>query len=260
MNQAEGIIHAIRLKHLNDDELLWLSNGSKQIIHSLNQGEIHFPENTDACFYKIYFILKGIQSGLFEGVSASSADDFLNFLCSPIAEYRLPQQLNECGQALWEAIQNRRLQNISNGINSKISLTGKGEDPVYHAEMESPNREALYDNQSEKLGIDFGVTRVPFHTEVLDPRIVTIAPGKKNELHKHAHETVFIFYKGHGYVKIDELNFPVKPGDMVFIPRWCMHQSVNESDQEMVFLAVADFGLTGTSFVGNYLKTARLKN
>jgi hypothetical protein len=34
---------------------------------------------------------------------------------------------------------------------------------------------------------------------------------------------------------------------------------VNESDGEMIFLAVADFGLTGKSFTGNYLKTARLK-
>lgn len=260
MNQSEGIINAIRLKYLSDDEILWIANGSQQIINSLHAEEIQMQENTDACFYKIYFILKGIRSGLVEGVLASSADDFLHFLSNPSAEYRLPIHLNECGYALWQAIQYKRISNLSDGINAKLSLTGKGNEPVYHAEIESHNREALYDNQSDKLGIDFGVTRVPFNTEVLDPRIVTIAPGKTNELHKHAHETVFVFYKGSGYVKIDELKFPVKPGDMVFIPRWCMHQSVNESQEEMVFLAVADFGLTGTSFVGNYLKTARLKN
>jgi oxalate decarboxylase/phosphoglucose isomerase-like protein (cupin superfamily) len=56
------------------------------------------------------------------------------------------------------------------------------------------------------------------------------------------------------------VRIPVVPGDFVFIPRWCLHQSVNESESEMVFLAVADFGLTGKSFTGNYLKTARLKS
>ena len=94
---------------------------------------------------------------------------------------------------------------------------------------------------------------------MLDPRIVRIPPGKNNELHKHAHETVFVFISGTGHVKIDNLEVPVKPGDFVFIPRWCMHQSINTSNSEMIFLAIADFGLTGKSFTGNYLKTARLK-
>jgi mannose-6-phosphate isomerase-like protein (cupin superfamily) len=260
MNQAEGIIHAIRLKFLSEDELLWISNGSELIMNSLKEGELRFLENTDACFYKIYFILSNVRKGHLPEVPASSADDFLHFLCKPAAEYRLPEYLQECGTALWQALQYKRLKNISDDINSKVSLTGKGEDAIYHAEIESPHRESLYNNQSDKLGIDFGVTRIAFNTEVLDPRIVTIAPGKTNELHKHAHETVFVFFKGSGFVKIDDLKFPVKPGDIVFIPRWCMHQSVNESNEEMVFLAVADFGLTGTSFIGNYLKTARLKS
>ena len=99
---------------------------------------------------------------------------------------------------------------------------------------------------------------LPFPLEILDPRIVKIPAGKSNELHKHAHETVFVFLKGAGHVKIDDLKIPIKEGDFVFIPRWCMHQSVNESSEQMVFLAIADFGLTGKSFVGNYLKTARL--
>jgi hypothetical protein len=38
-----------------------------------------------------------------------------------------------------------------------------------------------------------------------------------------------------------------------------MHQSQNTSNEEMMFLAVADFGFTGKAFIGNYLKTARLK-
>jgi oxalate decarboxylase/phosphoglucose isomerase-like protein (cupin superfamily) len=60
-------------------------------------------------------------------------------------------------------------------------------------------------------------------------------------------------------VKVDHLSHPVGPGDFAFIPRWCIHQSINTGTEDLVFLAVADFGLTGKSFMGNYLKTARMK-
>jgi mannose-6-phosphate isomerase-like protein (cupin superfamily) len=78
-------------------------------------------------------------------------------------------------------------------------------------------------------------------------------------MHKHAHETVFIFLKGQGKVLVDNFENQVAAGDFAFIPRWCNHQSINTGNEDLVFLAVADFGLTGKSFVGNYLKTARLK-
>jgi gentisate 1,2-dioxygenase len=117
----------------------------------------------------------------------------------------------------------------------------------------------LYENKVDELGIDFNVNLLPFKLEVLDPRIVTVKPGKANEMHRHAHETVFIFLKGHGKVIVDNYENEVGPGDFALIPRWCVHQSVNLGNEDLVFLAVADFGLTGKSFMGNYSKTARLK-
>jgi quercetin dioxygenase-like cupin family protein len=117
----------------------------------------------------------------------------------------------------------------------------------------------LYENKVDELYIDFRVLFLPFPLEVIDPRIVRIAPGKANELNRHAHETVFIFLEGEGKVHVDQFENAVKPGDFAFIPRWCNHQSVNTGNSDLVFLAMADFGLTGKSFVGNYLKTARLK-
>jgi mannose-6-phosphate isomerase-like protein (cupin superfamily) len=111
----------------------------------------------------------------------------------------------------------------------------------------------------DELNIDFAVQILPFPMEVLDPRIVRVKPGKANEMHRHAHETVFIFLEGNGKVIVDQFVNAVAPGDFALIPRWCNHQSVNTGDSDLVFLAVADFGLTGKSFVGNYLKTARLK-
>ena len=53
----------------------------------------------------------------------------------------------------------------------------------------------VYENKIEKHNIDFKVCRAPFPAEVMDARLVTIAEGKCNERHKHAHESVFIFFK-----------------------------------------------------------------
>ena len=100
---------------------------------------------------------------------------------------------------------------------------------------------------------------MPFKTEALDPRIVRIPVGRYNEKHRHAHETVFYIMAGEGKVLVDDNVIEVKPGDVVFVPRWAMHQSQNSGDTEMVILAVTDFGLTGKAFVGDYHQTARMK-
>jgi mannose-6-phosphate isomerase-like protein (cupin superfamily) len=162
--------------------------------------------------------------------------------------------------AIWMEIQWRRTGMLNEKINARKTLTHSDLVEDFRSSLTDARLDGIYENQSDKLNIDFQVQRLPFPLEVLDPRIVRIPPGKTNELHKHAHETVFIFMQGSGHVKVDQVRIPVVPGDFVFIPRWCLHQSVNESESEMVFLAVADFGLTGKSFTGNYLKTARLKS
>jgi mannose-6-phosphate isomerase-like protein (cupin superfamily) len=161
--------------------------------------------------------------------------------------------------SVWMEIQWRRTGMLNEKINARKALTHSDKEEDFRSSLTDARLDGIYENHSDKLSIDFKVQRLPFPLEVLDPRIVRIPPGKTNELHKHAHETVFIFMQGSGHVKVDQVRIPVVPGDFVFIPRWCLHQSINESDGEMIFLAVADFGLTGKSFTGNYLKTARLK-
>jgi hypothetical protein len=160
---------------------------------------------------------------------------------------------------IWADLQENRVGTLLEKINAKSSLSHSQDPMDYVSALDDRRLEGLYENKLEGQNIDFFVQKLPFPLEVLDPRIVRIPPGKTNELHRHAHETVFIFFKGTGHVKVDEVRIPAKEGDFVFIPRWCRHQSVNEGPDEMVFLAVADFGLTGKSFFGNYLKTARLK-
>jgi mannose-6-phosphate isomerase-like protein (cupin superfamily) len=64
---------------------------------------------------------------------------------------------------------------------------------------------------------------------------------------------------GAGRVVVDERAVPARAGDVVFVPRWAMHQTQNIGSEEMVVLAITDFGLTGAAFVGDYDKTARNK-
>jgi pyrroloquinoline quinone (PQQ) biosynthesis protein C/quercetin dioxygenase-like cupin family protein len=160
-------------------------------------------------------------------------------------------------ESIFDAIQQRRVQTILERIQDRTSLVGEPSAP--HS-MTAESGEALYANEIERLNVKFSVTRLPCAAEVLDPRVVRIAPGKFNEKHKHAHETLFYVIEGRGRVLVDEVPVAVKAGDCVFVPRWALHQSQNEGEGELVLLAVTDFGLTGKAFMGNYDKTARLRS
>jgi mannose-6-phosphate isomerase-like protein (cupin superfamily)/pyrroloquinoline quinone (PQQ) biosynthesis protein C len=161
---------------------------------------------------------------------------------------------------IFDAIQQRRLRLIVSRIQDQRSLTARatGAGSSLRARC-STDGVHLYGNVHEKLRIDFKVTRLPFSPEVLDPRVVKIAPGKSNEMHKHAHETVFYVIQGSGRILVDNDAVDVGPGDSVFVPRWAFHQSQNTGSTELVILAVTDYGLTGKVFVGNYDRTARMK-
>jgi len=118
---------------------------------------------------------------------------------------------------------------------------------------------ALYSNTNERLGIEFGVEKVPFPgIEVMDPRIVRIPPGRNNERHKHAHESIFVIVEGRGEVLIGEQRVQVKAGDVAFVPRWLVHQTSNTGDTDLVVLAITDFGFT-SAVLGDYDRRTRLR-
>jgi len=169
------------------------------------------------------------------------------------------EAIMQLSTSVFADLQIGRIGALLEKINDQKSLTKAGVSDELVSSLTDKRLSGLYENKVDELNIDFTVQILPFALEVLDPRIVRVAPGKANELHRHAHETVFIFLEGEGKVVVDQFENPVKPGDFAFIPRWCNHQSVNMGDKDLVFLAVADFGLTGKSFMGNYLKTARMK-
>lgn len=117
----------------------------------------------------------------------------------------------------------------------------------------------LYRNRNAKLGIDFTVDVLDFPgTQAFDIRVVRIAAGCNNELHKHAHESLFYVMKGEGEVRIGEATLRIGEGEVAFVPRWAFHQSRNVSQtEELVILAITDFGLT-KAVLGDYDKRTRL--
>lgn len=119
--------------------------------------------------------------------------------------------------------------------------------------------EQVYQNKNDRLDIEFTVERYGFpHVQTMDPRLVRIPPGKCNEYHKHAHESLFVILKGEGEVRVGDEWRPVRQGDLAFVPRWIFHQSRNTSTTDtLVILAITDFGFT-KAVLGDYDKRTRL--
>ena len=118
-----------------------------------------------------------------------------------------------------------------------------------------------YGNKNERLGIDFQVTKLPFaRLQVMDPRLVTIAPGACNEKHRHAHESIFVLLSGQGEIVINKQAIMLEAGSVVYVPRWVVHQSRNISTENpLLLLAITDFGLT-SAVLGDYDAKTRLKS
>jgi quercetin dioxygenase-like cupin family protein len=244
-------LQALRNKWLEESEIQRIQEGFDAVQMALDKNT---PEQLIGlpAFVSLLYV-----TCLNNKESLDKMGAMLNHDISEIPQYTASEEL--VWDAIWIDLQWNRTGMLNEKINARKSLTHSDSVDDFISNVQDNRLEKIYNNQSDKLNIDFVVQRLPFPLEVLDPRIVTIPPHKTNELHKHAHETVFIFIAGSGHVKVDGLKISVVPGDFVFIPRWCLHQSVNESNTDMVFLAVADFGITGKSFTGSYLKTARMK-
>lgn len=136
---------------------------------------------------------------------------------------------------------------------------GEGGNPSALVRHMTTGRSPMYENRHERLGIDFSVCRLAFEDlQTMDPRVVTIAPGCCNELHKHAHESLFVVLEGEAEVRIGSAWHPLQQGQVAFVPRWIFHQTRNASSLEpLVLLAVTDFGFT-SAVLGDYDGRTRL--
>ena len=141
---------------------------------------------------------------------------------------------------------------------AKKPLGADAPESAWTRDLQVPG-EAVYANQNERLNIDFTVERLGFpDAQTLDPRIVRIAPGKNNELHRHAHESLFAILEGEGAVRVGDRWLPVRSGSIAFVPRWAFHQTRNTSaSQPLVLLAITDFGFT-SAVLGDYDRRTRL--
>lgn len=109
----------------------------------------------------------------------------------------------------------------------------------------------LHSRQDIDNNIKYFVNRFDLNSEVLDPRLLRIPVGCQNDKHRHAHETLFYIIQGQSEITIDQSTLQAKAGDLVLVPRWSMHQSVNIGKEELVTLAVTDFYLTKAVYIGD---------
>ena len=147
-------------------------------------------------------------------------------------------------------------ENISN---SRVSSSGDISS-AWNESMSNPEG-SHYGNKDERLGIDFQVAKLPFAgLQVMDPRLVTIAPSACNEKHRHAHESIFVLLSGQGEIVINKQVIMLEAGSVVYVPRWVVHQSRNTStENSLLLLAITDFGLT-SAVLGDYDAKTRLKS
>ena len=117
-----------------------------------------------------------------------------------------------------------------------------------------------YAHQRPERGIAFTVENHPFASaQVLDPRVVRIAPGACNEKHRHAHESLFVVLEGVAELQVGAHIQVLTPGSVAFVPRWVMHQTSNPSqEQPLLLLAITDFGFS-SSVLGDYDARTRLQ-
>jgi mannose-6-phosphate isomerase-like protein (cupin superfamily) len=118
-----------------------------------------------------------------------------------------------------------------------------------------------YAHSDARMDLDFQVHRLPFSAlQVLDPRLIHIPPGACNEKHRHAHESIFVVLEGEAEILVGSHWVRLNRGGMAHAPRWIVHQSRNPSaDQELLLLAITDFGLT-SAVLGDYDRQTRLRH
>jgi len=251
---SEFLIKAVKAKRISPEERDKLMSSLDKVRNALSQNSSPDPVQLSATACRLFLFAKANDSARAEVIR------FIEWFEQGGSDSDFTPALKTIVEGFFPELQWERMGMILEKINAQVSLTQKQDARALISHLNDSQLKGLYHNQVDALDIDFSVSVLPFDLEVLDPRIVTIRPGKANEMHRHAHETVFIFLSGTGKVIVDEYENEVKPGDFALIPRWCNHQSVNTGAEDLVFLAVADFGLTGKSFMGNYMKTARMKS
>ena len=111
---------------------------------------------------------------------------------------------------LLEALPHQRMKRLIASVQSEAApLPADREARLHRAGAEGT---PLYHNADADQALEFRVERLPFRAEVLDPRVVRIPAGKRNELHKHGHETVIHIMSGRCSVQVDDQVLEARAG------------------------------------------------
>ncbi len=164
------------------------------------------------------------------------------------ASARASELWRELEEGVFDALVAARLGGTLERVQSRTALLQEKDDLAFDALADAAK--PLYENRIDRLAIAFTVDRLPFPCQVLDPRIVRVAPGKSSEHHRHAHESLFYVVAGEGAITVGDHRVAVRAGQCVFVPRWTMHQSHNTGRAELKILGVTDFTFTSKAQVG----------
>ncbi len=67
-----------------------------------------------------------------------------------------------------------------------------------------------------------------------------LQPGKESDYHSHEDiEQVYYILKGNATMVIDEERYPVREGDVVYLPPQAMHRIVNDSEDWVEHLIIS---------------------
>ncbi|MEJ7596427.1 MAG: iron-containing redox enzyme family protein [Kofleriaceae bacterium] len=218
------------------------------LMHALQRAGV---PNDQLEFFQIHIECDDDHAATLEDIMLSYADEPHWFeTCRRAMKHALDLRLQFFEHCVDE-LQHRRLDGMLARVNDQVSLC-----PLAAAPRDVSHRGAdagppLYQNRVEAEGIDFAVHRIPLAAEVLDPRHVTIPAGKRNERHRHAHETFLYIVDGSGQVEIDAQTIQVAAGDSVLVPRWALHQTSNTGTSPLRFIAITDYHLTKRAFIGD---------
>jgi pyrroloquinoline quinone (PQQ) biosynthesis protein C/mannose-6-phosphate isomerase-like protein (cupin superfamily) len=216
-------------------------------------------EEKDTVFFRLHMECDDAHAATLTRIMTSYArlSDW-HAVCHRAMEHALDLRLRFFDE-LYRAVVAARLRRMMANIQGGASLAPADPDPRALVFRPGGRGEPLYENADPAGTMDFSVERVPLATEVFDTRILRVKKGKHNEAHKHPHESVFHVISGRGRVHVNRASVDIGPGDIVFVPRWATHFSEAGPGEDLVILALTDFGLTERAYVGNPTTTTRQK-
>ena len=144
---------------------------------------------------------------------------------------------------LYEELQSQPLNTLVGQVTKAQPYADLTQLSGLYTHVDSQSGVPLYKNSNDQR-VSFEVTRFNVASEVIDPRLLEIPVGKRNEKHRHAHESIFYVLSGEGVVHVGDKEITVKPGDLAYVPRWYDHYTANTGNALLKILALTDYGLT----------------